>query len=190
MPRKLEFDRDAAALAALRTFWEKGFDATSMDELTSRLGIGRASLYNTFVDKRTLLNEALTLYETQARNRVAELLANPASGKAVIRSFLESLAQPCADRKLGCFFVNIGLEKSGSDAAIQSTVLNSLNRISDAMQSLLLRGQKDGSVNPRLDVKRCADALMATTVSLQALNRIGASQEVLSNAIEAELASL
>lgn len=190
MPRKLEFDREAAALAAMQTFWEKGFEATSMEDLTSRIGIGRASLYNTFTDKRTLLDESLALYERQSRAMLANVLASTTSGKETIRGLLTNIAQPCDGQRLGCFIVNIGLEKSDSDKDIQRTVLNGLNRVADAMRTLLIRGQNDGSVNPALDVKRTADALMATTVSLQALKRMGAPQEVLRNTIEVQLAAL
>lgn len=59
------FDRDAALDAATRLFWERGYEATSVRDLTEALGIGAPSLYRTFGDKPAMFAEALQSYATR-----------------------------------------------------------------------------------------------------------------------------
>ncbi len=49
MPRGAtkQFDRTAVLDRAMQLFWEKVYEATSLSELTKRMGIGRQSLYDT-----------------------------------------------------------------------------------------------------------------------------------------------
>lgn len=55
MVRQREFDTDNALEAAMQTFWDKGFEATSLSDLTTAMGIQRPSLYAAFGDKRNCL---------------------------------------------------------------------------------------------------------------------------------------
>ncbi|WGD37779.1 TetR/AcrR family transcriptional regulator [Lysinibacter sp. HNR] len=57
------FDRDVALDRAIRLFWRKGYETTSMRDLSEELGIGQPSLYNAFGNKRTLFDEVLKAYE-------------------------------------------------------------------------------------------------------------------------------
>jgi AcrR family transcriptional regulator len=68
MGRPRSFNRDTALEKAMRLFWERGYEHTSITDLTHELGISAPSLYAAFGDKRTLFEEAVARYE-----------ANPAS---------------------------------------------------------------------------------------------------------------
>ena len=48
MARPKLFAPDAVLLQAIKVFWDKGFAATSMEDLVQAMGINRASLYNAF----------------------------------------------------------------------------------------------------------------------------------------------
>ena len=62
MGRPRTFDEDEALLAAMHTFWTKGYDGTSMKDLTSAMGISGPSLYSAFGDKRELYLKTIDRY--------------------------------------------------------------------------------------------------------------------------------
>ncbi|MFC7740644.1 TetR/AcrR family transcriptional regulator [Nocardiopsis composta] len=60
--RPRAFDRDAALAAAVRLFWERGYEAVSLSDLTAAMGIRTGSLYAAFGDKKKLFTEAVQAY--------------------------------------------------------------------------------------------------------------------------------
>ncbi len=60
--RPRNFDINEALLAAMNTFWAKGYDGTSMKDLTKAMGISGPSLYAAFGDKRELYLKTIDLY--------------------------------------------------------------------------------------------------------------------------------
>ncbi|MBL4591936.1 MAG: TetR/AcrR family transcriptional regulator [Phycisphaerales bacterium] len=63
MPRPKSFDPDTVLAKAMGVFWEKGYDAASISDLTEAMGINRFSLYDTFGDKHQLYLKALDTYD-------------------------------------------------------------------------------------------------------------------------------
>lgn len=72
--RPRRFDREEALDRAMQVFWEKGFVATSMTDLTAAMGIAAPSLYAAFGSKEDLFAEALDRYEDRVRRLTAEVL--------------------------------------------------------------------------------------------------------------------
>src|ERR1700751_2119899 len=74
MARPRECEEAAALDAAMDCFWKDGYEATSVRDLPTRMGITGASLYNAFGDKRALFREVLQRYaERSTRERIAAL---------------------------------------------------------------------------------------------------------------------
>lgn len=60
--RPLSFDRDAALQKAMLLFWEHGYEATSLNDLTAALDVKPSSIYSAFGDKKGLFLDAVGLY--------------------------------------------------------------------------------------------------------------------------------
>src|SRR5258708_36834513 len=58
------FDREAALEAAMRLFWSRGYEATSVSDLVAVMGITPPTLYGAFRDKKRLFLEAGGRYQT------------------------------------------------------------------------------------------------------------------------------
>src|SRR4051794_29797280 len=63
--RPREFCVEHALATALRVFWSKGYEGTSLTDLTNAMGITRPSLYAAFGNKESLFRKALDLYERE-----------------------------------------------------------------------------------------------------------------------------
>jgi TetR/AcrR family transcriptional regulator, transcriptional repressor for nem operon len=190
MPRKLEFDRDAALTAAADVFWRQGYEATSIDDLTAHLGIGRASLYNSFADKRALLTEVVDRYQQDARESLAQYVARPGRGRAIIAAMLNDFSQPRAEGPQGCMCLNLGLELGADDAALREQVAAGLNRVTDTFFTLIRRGQADGSIAKTANAKQLAEGLMGAVVSLNALKRLKMPVSHLKSVVDTQMSLL
>lgn len=60
--RPLSFNRQKALEKAMLTFWQSGYETTSITDLTTAMGITAPSLYTAFGDKKKLFIEAVNLY--------------------------------------------------------------------------------------------------------------------------------
>src|SRR5580698_3850049 len=110
MGRPREFDTDAALEKAMRLFWAKTYEGTSVADLTETVGISRPSLYAAFGDKQSLFRAALERYAAGPASYVAVAL-----GKPTAREVAEQLLRGAADLQAstrnpgGCLTVNGGI---------------------------------------------------------------------------------
>jgi AcrR family transcriptional regulator len=124
MGRPREFDTDAALEKAMRLFWAKGYEGTSVADLTETLGISKPSLYAAFGDKQSLFRAALERYAAGPAGYVAAALAKPTS-----REVAEQLLGGAADLQAGsrtpggCLTVN-GAIACGDEAEPVRQALN------------------------------------------------------------------
>src|ERR1700683_5079989 len=122
--RPREFDTDAVLEKAMRLFWTKSYEGTSVADLTETLGISRPSLYAAFGDKQSLFRAALERYAAGPAGYVAAALAKPTA-----REVAEQLLRGAADLQTGsrnpggCLTVN-GAIASGDEAEPGRQFLN------------------------------------------------------------------
>ena len=69
------YDPDAALAAARDAFWDEGYAATSLDDLSARMEMNRPSLYGAFGDKRALYHLTLGRYREASRAGLTERLS-------------------------------------------------------------------------------------------------------------------
>jgi AcrR family transcriptional regulator len=83
--RPRAFDCDEALDAAMRVFWKKGYDGTSMSDLEEAMGINRPSVYSAFGNKQTLFLKTMERYSRYNGSRVAECLASGSARQGMER---------------------------------------------------------------------------------------------------------
>ncbi|MEU8970300.1 TetR/AcrR family transcriptional regulator [Streptomyces monashensis] len=92
--RPRSFDRATALEKALMAFWEHGYEATSVSDLTRIMGIGAPSLYAAFGDKRSLFEEVVRVYaDTHGAFGDRALAEEPTARDAVARTLREAAAE-------------------------------------------------------------------------------------------------
>src|SRR5882762_9538829 len=88
--RPRAYDPQTALARAREAFWDSGFAATSLDELSAATGMKRPSLYGAFGHKRALYGQALDGYQSASRAAMRRAL-DPS------RSLAEGLNAVCAE---------------------------------------------------------------------------------------------
>lgn len=170
MGRPKQFDPDAAVDQAMGLFWQKGFAATTPQDLVAELGIGKGSLYNTFTSKRALFDLALRRYVDMRVAGVVETLSGPGPVTERLRTALERLAEAdAAVSSRGCLAVNTTVELAGSDEAAAHAVSRMFRRVEDEFRAVIAEGQRSGEIAAGRDAGELASLLLTAFVGMSVL---------------------
>jgi len=181
MARPREFDADAALDRAMETFWSKGYEATSLDDLCEVTGLSRSSLYATFGSKRNLLLRSVDRYVDQRNPRIAGILAQPLS----IRDVFGALAQQFIDQivsgpgRRGCFLGNCAAELPRSDRAALARVRKGLESTEATFHDALARAKARGELPVGADVTALARFLMSGFQGLRLVGKVNPDRATL-----------
>lgn len=106
--RPRSFDRATALEKALMAFWEHGYEATSVSDLTRIMGIGAPSLYAAFGDKRTLFEEVVRVYSDTHGAFGDRAIAEEPTARAAVERMLREAAAEYTDpaHPYGCLVVH------------------------------------------------------------------------------------
>ncbi len=118
-----QFDRDAALDRAVQLFWEQGFEATSMQDLVTAMGVNRASLYQTYGNKQSLYLASLERYAAQILAHLGGLLDQPGTPLSNLRDlFVHVIGQSLEGKLQGCFINNTAVELGPHDADLANHI--------------------------------------------------------------------
>ena len=152
MARPRSFDPDEALDLARDVFWRKGFQGTSLDDITAATGIAKPSLYAAFGDKNALFLKILDRYHERIVANAALILSEGSSARAAIERWLTGFVPFCSGVKgtKGCLSVNTAAD----DASDQKEVRKRVERFNRKLEELLRnrlaadRAQFSGAFDP------------------------------------------
>ena len=137
--------REALLLAAVRMFNERGFHATSLDEVAASLGVSKPTIYHHLGNKDQVLLECVLIGLDQLREAAAIAAARPGRGIDRLRDFLVRYARINME-DFGRCVIRTGDEALSPDSAARFRALK--REIDSAMRNLIADGIADGSIVP------------------------------------------
>ena len=134
MSRPKEYDYEDVLAKSTELFWEKGFEATSINEIVARTGLNKHSLYNEFGDKENLFLLCIDEYVNKSIKELSDILTNEPLGLGNIEAFFDNrVAYATSGTCKGCLLINSVTEKETLSEKINQrviTLLSNLNKVS------------------------------------------------------------
>jgi TetR/AcrR family transcriptional regulator, transcriptional repressor for nem operon len=190
--RPKEFEHDVVLDRAMRVFWSRGYEATSIQHLVDRMGIQRGSLYDTFGDKRALFFAAIERYDRSVTAKLVAVLDGPASGKESIRGFFRLKVELALERRRprGCLVTNSAAELASRDRATATRVGAVLAKIEAAFHRAVVRAQQAGEIDRTRDPRALARFLTSSAQGLSVMATTFPERAVLEDIVSVILAAL
>lgn len=189
--RPLSFDRDVALERAMHVFWERGYEAASIADLTAAMGITPPSLYTAFGDKERLFLEAIERYGKGPNSYFSRALAEePTARCAIERLMLEAAAEltrPC--HPLGCMMVMATTNCSVAAEHVQNALARHRALGVANMQKRIQRGIEEGELPADTDAHVLANFYSTVYQGMSMQAKDGASGESLRATVAAAMRS-
>jgi AcrR family transcriptional regulator len=189
--RPRAFDRDLALTTAMKLFWIKGYEATSIADLTEALGIGVKSLYAAFGSKDELYAEALRCYSATYEDLVLGRFREAATARdAALTYLLDSAAAMTGsdcDLPHGCM-VTLGTVGSDGHTELRDLMRTKRGGAFDVLASRLERAVVEGELPKSVDVAKLARFLQTVQSGMAIRARDGADRAELQAVAELAMA--
>jgi len=189
MARPKAFDTRDVLTRAMRVFWERGYEATSIQDLVDALGVNRASLYATFGDKAQLFEAAMDRYASDVMARIGRHLKPPHAGREAVAGYLGDVIAQATEPGApgGCLMLNTVVGCPTAPAALLARAAASVRQSEDLLYAALKR---DPALASRGDLRRVARFFAAEAQGLALLARTGAKSAQLKEAANVALSVL
>ena len=171
MARPREFDEARVKEALMRVFWEKGYEATSMQDLVDATGLLKGSLYGAFGDKQALYMIALMHYDQTRIQAGINMLIAEGSGREKVTQLFDSVIESASTGVFagGCLLCNASVEMAPVDTAVENSVKATIRRLQTAITSAI-----ESSVSQAEDAAAISGLIICAYFGARVLAKSGA----------------
>lgn len=177
--RPRSFDREAGLDSAIQVFWAKGYEATSVDDLTQQMGIKPPSLYAAFGNKHGLFMQSLDRYAETIGHIPTDAFLNEPDFREAVKALFDKTIQ-CATtpkRPRGCLLVSVATEMAASDPAVRAWMSRAYSARVALVAERVGTEQRAGRLPKMPDAASFAKMVVSITHGLVARARIGDSRK-------------
>ncbi len=182
MPRKpgrpLSFDRQAALQQAMLTFWQHGYETTSISDLTAAMGVTAPSIYAAFGDKRRLFLEAMRLY-AGSPDDLQQSLDQAATARDAVSEMLTLAAHAFTGETTprGCLLASATASGSTDSRDVQKAVADIRRDIMERLKGRIDRDIAIGVLPETASATNLAAMVVAMIQGMSVLARDGLERQ-------------
>ncbi|WP_229430145.1 TetR/AcrR family transcriptional regulator [Pseudoduganella umbonata] len=171
--RPRTFDEDDALDRAMEVFWEKGYEGSSLPELTAAMGMNRPSLYAVFGNKEALFRRAVERYQS-TRLDFCDAALEAATSREVVERLLRGSAdvQTCPDSPHGCLGTSGALACGDEARPLRDELVALRSAREQRLRQRLERAVAEGDLPAHADAAQLA-SFVATIVQGMAVQAAG-----------------
>ena len=192
VPKEVLFDEEIVLQRATDLFWLKGYNGTSMDELTKVTGLSRSSIYNTFGDKYNLFLKCLDFYKSNQQDKLKQSLSKLSSPlkklQMVFRFAIDEMANDKEQK--GCLIVNTTAELANLEDRISLFVKGNMEEYEKLFQDWIKEGQHSGEISKSFSPLAVARHLYNTLSGLKIIAQTTNDKKALEDIAKVSLSVL
>jgi len=188
--RPRTFDADTALDNAMKVFWQKGYEGSSLPELTEAMGMNRPSMYAVFGNKENLFRLALERYGVIHDPLLDAALEEP-TARGVVEHLLRGNAHTLTGEATprGCMVINGALACSDDALPIRQSLIDRLAAAEVRLRARFERARDEGDLPPDLLPEQVAKLVTTTSNGIAVQAAAGATREQLQGVVDMVLRS-
>ena len=170
----------------MRLFWAKGYEGTSLSDLTEAMGINRPSLYAAFGNKEELFRRACERYGEKAQSLGDD--CSKKTAREAVEAFLLGVAGSAVHPEhAGCMLVTAALTGSEESAGVQQSLCDARRATADSWRRRFEQAKEKGGLPAQVDPEALAQYVMTVAHGMTVQARSGATAEDLRRVAEIAL---
>ena len=183
--RPRTFDADNALDKAMKVFWEKGYEGSSLPELTEAMGMNRPSMYAVFGNKENLFRLALERYGA-THDPLFEAALTEKTARAVVEHFLRGNADAQTEEECphGCLVINGALACSDEALPIQTTLIERRALAENKLRLRFEQAKTEGDLKPDFCASQMARYVMTISNGMAVQAAAGATRQQLQEVVD------
>jgi len=161
MARPRSFNPEEALDLARDVFWRKGFQGTSLDDITAATGLAKPSLYAAFGDKNALFLKVLDRYHERIVANAERILNEGPSARDAIERWLTGFVPFCSGVRgsRGCLSINTAADGASDQKEVRKSVARFNRKLEELLKNRLRADRAQFSDG--FDPDSAADTIMA-----------------------------
>jgi len=190
-PRKT--DPNIVLDTAMKVFWDKGYEGTSMNDLVVATGMAKPGLYAAFGDKEGIYTKALQHYfHHYSTPLLDDILNSPDRLEVVIRRALRAIAASASDKTgpSGCFAVHAIIECASQPPAMEALGCAINEKRHKTFLKRFRAAKRDGELPDTTNARTLAEFFSGQVLALAVMARAGADRNSLYRFIDVAMKAL
>lgn len=162
MARNVEFNEEEAVQKAMEVFWKKGYNGTSLRDLTDAMKINSSSLYNTIGDKQELFVRCVKYYTDLRKNDIKQRLIGGGSAFAILLKYIDDAVNVIISEANGCMAIKTAFEDATDDQRVKEILKADSDYSYQFLRDVIAEAMGQGEISDEEDPELLADYFIST----------------------------